>query len=243
MRKLVKVIVILLVAYLLFGAAVTLRSMWRPPPSEAARAYLTSVARRDLPGIYLYSDMLGAKLAGMMADSGLSEAQRKHMWAKDYARWKREFERGTRSMDSIRRERQLLRPDASIVPVEVEHYKATLRGRDGEESLASYRDVPGQTHHVYFKIEYASADKAPPVGILNHVQGGKDSRIRSVVVRVEVRLRPEVKGLRALLLEQGWMDRIAFLVPFRDLLGHDRPASIWMAGVSFDVDRMTLETF
>ena len=232
---------VLLGLYLLAGAAMNLRWSYLASPQDAALDYLEALRDRNAPGIYLYSDMLGPHLADMMEKSDLTQEQRKNLWAKDFARWKMEYDRGSDAEDALRRERRLMLPAVQIVSTEVADYKA--EEHDGVDmNLATYHDVPGIVHHRYFQLIFKSASEAPPVSILGNVQTGRQRRIKSVVVRVEVRRRPDVGWLRSMLVEWDWMEAAGFLFP-RVLGPPDDPSELWMTRLSFDVDKLTLETF
>lgn len=232
---------VLLGIYLLAGTAVTLRRAFLASPQVAAGQYLQALRDRDAAGIYLYSDMLGPHLADMMGKSGLTEEQRKNLWAKDFARWKMEYQTGSEAEDALRRERTLIRPSVQIAATEVADYKAELR--DGSDlNLATYNQVPGTIHHQYFQLIYKSASEAPPVSVLDNIQTGRQRRIKSVVVRVEVRRRPDVGWFRSALVEWDWMEEVGFLFP-RVAGPPDDPSELWMTRLSFDVDKLTLETF
>lgn len=232
---------VLLGIYLLAGTAVTLRRAFLIPPQAAALDYLEALRDRDAAAIYLYSDMLGPHLAGMMDKSDLTTEQRKHLWAKDFARWKMEFDRGSEAEDALRRERTLLPPSVQIVSTEVDDYKAEVH--DGVDlNLASYNDVPGLIHHRYFQLIFKPDSEAPPVSALGNIQTGHQRRIKSVVVRVEVHRRPDAGWFRSALVEWDWLDEIGFLFP-RVTGPPEDPSKLWMAGLSFDVDKLTLETY
>ena len=232
---------VLLGLYLLAGAAINLRWSYLASPQDAALKYLKALRDRDAPGIYLYSDMLGPHLADMMEKSDLTQEQRKNLWAKDFARWKMEYDRGSDAEDALRRERQLMLPAVQIVSTEVADYKA--EEHDGVDlNLATYHDVPGVVHHRYFQLIFPSASQAPPVSILGNVQTGPQRMIKSVVVRVEVRRRPDVGWLRSTLVEWDWVEEAGFLFP-RIINPPDDPSELWMTSLSFNVDKLTLETF
>ena len=240
-KRLVILGLVLLGIYLLAGTAVTLRRAFLASPQKAAGQYLQALRDRDAAGIYLYSDMLGPHLGDMMGKSGLTEEQRKNLWAKDFARWKMEFERGSKAEDALRRERDLLRPSVQIVPTEVADYKS--EEHDGLDlNLATYHDVPGVIHHQYFQLIFKSASEAPTVSVLGNVKTGHQRRIKSVVVRVEVTRRRDVGLFRSSLLKWDWMEEAGFLFP-RVLGPPDDPSELWMTRLSFDVDKLTLETF
>jgi len=227
--------------YLLVGAAITLRRAYLASSQDAAVNYLKALRDRDAPGIYLYSDMLGPHLADMMEKSDLTQEQRKNLWAKDFARWKMEYDRGSEAKDALRRERELMVPSVQIVPTEVADYKA--EEHDGVDiNLATYHDIPGVVHHRYFQLIFNSASQAPPVSVLGNVQTGRQRRIKSVVVRVEVRRRPDVGWLRSVLVEWDWMEKVGFLFP-RVLSPPEDPSQLWMTNLSFNVDKLTLETY
>lgn len=241
-KAIVKVVIWLIIVYLLAGLPVCLRTMWWAPPQEAAQAYLKAIVERDATGIYLYSDMLGPHLAGMMAKSNMADDGRRHMWAKDFARWKGEFEKGGEAQDSLKRERRLLHGQVEITPVDGREFKAEIT-RDKVSQLESYTDTPGETHHFYFKLTYPSAEVAPPVGILDNLNTGKQRRIRSVVIRVEVGRRPDIEPPATWMLELDWLDAIAPAFPLRHLFGPANPEEVWMGQVSFAVDKLSLDTF
>jgi hypothetical protein len=240
-KRLLLLGLVLLMIYLLAGAAITLRRSYLASPHDAALNYLKALRDRDAPAIYMYSDMLGPHLADMMEKSDLNQEQRKNLWAKDFARWKMEYDRGSEAEDALRRERKLLAPSVQIVPTEVNDYKA--EEHDGVDmNLATYHDVPGVVHHRYFQLIFNSASEAPPVSVLGNVQTGRQRRIKSVVVRVEVRRRPDVGWLRSMLVEWDWMEETCFLFP-RLLEPPDDPSELWMTSLSFNVDKLTLETY
>jgi hypothetical protein len=232
----------LLLAYLILGALVVLRSQSYCDPDTAAQVYLEALRSRRLDAIYLYSELLGARLAGLTEGSDLGEEQRQQLWAKDFTRFTLEFNRGAGSMDSLRRERLLLSSKAAVAPAAVKDYRAEVKS--GQElNLVSYRDVEGEGYHRYYRISYPSPDQAPPVGLLDNVQTGRDRLIRSVIIRVQVLRRPEVGWLKAQAMRWGRLDQVASWYPFLSLLPPAEPSRIWMVGVSFTVDKTTLETF
>jgi hypothetical protein len=235
-------LILLALVYLLPGALVCLRAAWWAAPRDAADAYLASIVNRDTTGIYLYSDLLGPHLSGLMAKSQLSEDARRHMWAKDFTRWQDEFQKGGQAQDSLKRERRLLHGQVRLEPVAGKGFKAEIF--HGQESdLVAYRDEPGRTHHLYYRLTYPSAAVAPKVAILDNVRSAPERRIQSVVVRIEVALRPEIGPPRSWLLAWDWLDEIAPAYPFRRLFGPAEPQEVWMAGVRFAADKLSLETF
>lgn len=241
-----KLIVILVaglgVVYLLAGAVVALRILWWIPPHHAADAYVRALQEHDLPAVYQYAELLGPRLAGLMVKSNLAPEQRQRNWAKDYARWKSEFERGAKAMDSLRRERMLFVPGAKVVRVQVEHYRAEVT-RGPDRNLVGYQDVPGAVHHVYYQFIYPDAERAPRVDVLDNIRTATRRRMRSVVLRLEVQRRPDVSWLKARLLEWNWLDELRFLYPYLDVLAPSDPSTVWMVGIRYDADKMTLETF
>jgi len=241
-KAIVRVAAWVVVIYLLLGMPICLRTMWWAPPEQAASAYLKAIVQRDPIGIYLYSDMLGPQLAGMMAKANMDSEVRRHMWAKDFTRWKDEFEKGGQAQDSTKRERRLLHGQVEIEPVPAGDFKAEV-DRDGVQDLVSYHDVPGETRHFYYKLTYPSPEVAPPVAILDNIHTGKQRRIRSVIIRVEVRRRPDVEPPATWLLGWDWLDAVAPAFPLRHLFGPTRPEEVWMAQVSFAVDKLSLDTF
>ncbi len=241
-RTITLVLLGLLVPYLLLGGLVCLRHIWWAPPRQAAAAYLEALARRDTAGIYLYSSLLGPHLAGMMAKSDMPADARKHMWAKDYARWKKEFDKGGGARDLLQRERRLVHGQVAVAPLELEEFKAEVQ--HGETSdLVSYNDVAGEVHHFYYRLEYPSPGTAPPVGILDNLRSGRRRRIRSVAIRVEVSRRPDLEAPRTWLLGWSWLDDLAPAFPFRHWLPAAEPEEAWMAEISFNTDKTTLEAF
>ncbi|HOX46134.1 MAG TPA: hypothetical protein PK668_21200 [Myxococcota bacterium] len=228
--------------YLLFSAAVCLRSAWRPEPQRAAEAYLRALQARDATGVYMLSDLLGARLAGLTAGGGLEGDAAKHLQAKDFARWKAEFERGADSQESLRREVDLVRPGAELTPVEPEDYQAEVPDPEGT-SLESYRDSAGELYHRYWRLAYPSAAGAPEVGKLENVQTGKGRRLKAVTLRLEVRRRPELGGVRAFVLALDALDPVAWLAPARHLFSPPEPSAVWMVRLCFAVDKTSLETF
>ncbi|MBW2701930.1 MAG: hypothetical protein JRF33_14030 [Deltaproteobacteria bacterium] len=240
---LIRLFVVFLVIYLFVGAVVTLRHALRSDPLAAGKAYVRALQDRDLPGIYLYSDLLGPRLAGMMAKSDVAENTRKQMWAKDFVRFKSEFQRGGHAMDSLRRERQLLHPEAMVSPVSAGDYAAEIRDIDGEENLARFGDLPGSIYQLYFRIGYKSPDQAPPVGVLSNISTGKARRIRAVVIRVEVTTRPDIPSWQTFFMGLDWLESIEVAFPFRAWFTIRSPSEVWMAKVIFDVDKKTVETF
>jgi hypothetical protein len=240
-KRLLIAVLVLLGIYLLTGTTVALRRAFLAPPQAAALKYLQALRDRDAAAIYLYSDMLGPHLAGMMDKSDLSEEQRQNLWAKDFARWKMEYDRGSEAEDALRRERALLPPSVQIVATQAEDYKAEVH--DGISlSLASYNDVPGMIHHRYFQLVFGAESEAPLVSVLENIHTGPQRRIKSVVVRVEVQRRPDVGWFRSVLAEWDWLEEIGFLFP-RVTAPPEDPSDFWMAGLSFDVDKLTLETY
>jgi hypothetical protein len=241
-RPLVIVLVLLGVVYCLVGALVVMRTIWWAPPQLAASAYLKAVMNRDTTGIYMYSDMLGPHLAGMMAKSKMGHDARRHMWAKDFTRWKTEFEKGSKAQDSLKRERRLLHGQVVVEPIAGGQFKAEVK-RGEVIDLETYTDDPGQTHHFYYRLSYPALDGAPKVSILDNVLTGRNRHIRSVVVRVEVRRRPDVEPPQSWLLSWDWLDTISVAFPFRHLFTQASPEEVWMAMVSFAIDKMQLETY
>lgn len=241
--RLVRLFVFLLVLYLLVGAVVTLRHALRSDPAEAAQAYVKALHERDLPGIYLYSDLLGPRLAGMMAKAGVGEDARKQMWAKDFVRFKTEFERASRAMDSLRRERQLLHPDATVTMVGGAGYQTETPHPAAADELETFGSMSGSVYHFFFKIEYPSRDEAAPVSVLSNIQTGPKRLIRSVVFRVEVEARPDIPGWQRFFMGMDWLEPAAALFPFRAWFAVRSPSEVWMTELAFDVDGRTLETF
>ncbi len=241
-KKIVLAIVVVACIYLGIGALVCLRSVWFVPPRMAADAYLRAIMDRDATGTYLYSDMLGPNLAGMMAKSNMSAEARKHLWAKDFVRWKAEFEKGSKANDSLKRERRLLHGQVMLTQANGDDYKAeVVRGE--EIDLESYKDVAGRFYHHYYRLDYPTRGVAPFVGILDNIRTGRKRRIRSVVIRVEVARRPDVGAPRSWLLAWDWLDTIAPAFPVRHLFSPTGPEEVWMVKVCFAVDKLTLETF
>jgi hypothetical protein len=228
--------------YLLFSAAVCLRTAWRPEPGRAAEEYLRALQARDATGIYMLSDLLGARLAGMTAGGGLEGDTAKHLQAKDFARWKAEFDRGADSQESLRREVDLVRPAGQLAPDAPEDYQAEVPDAEGT-SLESYRDSAGETYHRYWRLSYRSAAEAPAVGQLENVRTGRDRRLKAVTLRLEVSRRPELGGFRTFVLALDALDQVAFLAPARHLFSPPDPSAVWMVRLSFAVDKTRLETF
>lgn len=233
--------IIIAVLYLLMATLVIWRHCLWASPQAAAAAYLKALQHRDPVGIYLYSHMLGPRLAGMMAKSNLTEQQRRQLWAKDLVRWQGEFSKGQLANDPVRRERQLINPHTKITPVHPQDYRAEVR-LDGDLYLASYPDVPGQTYHFYYRLAYPTAQAAPPVQVLQNVHTAPKRRIKSVVIHLEVQRRPEVQGWPAWLLERDWLRRLEAVVP-AGLFSKNKPERVWAVKLNFNVDKLTLETF
>jgi len=233
--------IILASLYLLLATVVIWRHCLWAQPQAAANAYLRALQQRDATGIYLYSHLLGPRLAGMMAGSNLDEEQRRRLWAKDFVRWQAEFSKGNLASDPVRRERRLVAPGTRIEAVFPQEYRAEVN-LDGDLYLASFHDVPGRSYHYYFRLSYPSPQVAPPVGVLQNVRTDRQRRIKSVVVHLEVQRRPEVRGPQAWLLECDWLRRLEVLVPAW-LFAENDPARVWAVKMSFNVDKLTLETF
>jgi hypothetical protein len=235
-------IIVLVVPYLALGTLVTLKKVWWVEPEITATAYLEAIRNREAGAIYLLSNMLGPSLSGMMAKSDMSQDQRKLLWAKDFTRWKLEFDKGSKSMDSLRRERLLICPSVQITQAQPATYKAAVR--DGQnENMVSYADVIGETYHVYYQLIFKDQSSAPTVAVLDNVRTGQDRQIKSVLVRVEINLRPETDLIKSTILKWSWLDKIAFIFPTGLFNSNTDPAAIWGAQLSFDVDKLTLETF
>ncbi len=242
-RKWVTIIGLVLgLPYLALGTLVVLRSSRWADPDLAARDFLNALRKRDAVGIYLYADMLGPRLSGMMEKSDLAEDEKKYLWAKDFGSWREEFEKGSRSMDSLRQERALISPETRISALHPDNFRAEVRS--GEDlNLVAYHDVPGECYHCYFKLEFPSIEQAPPVDLLQNIQTAKRRRIKSVVVRVEIKRRPEVGPIESLLLKWLWLDKIAWLFPTGLFGAQGDPAKLWSAHLSFNVDKLTMEAF
>jgi hypothetical protein len=228
------------VIYLLLGALVALRTGTYAPPEEAASAFLAALEKPDLAGIYRYSDLLSAHLAGLLSGANLSEDQKRDLQAQDFVRWTQEVERGQQAEDALRVERALLRRGTAIARVSPARYRAEIR-QGVTLNLATYRDVPGQIYHSYFQLSFPEAG-APAVGLLTNVETGLERRIRSVVVRVESRRRPDVHGVRALLFDWDWLDALTGIYP-TGWFPAANPAALWMCQLSLDVDKLTLSTY
>ncbi len=241
-KSIFKIVAWVIAIYLLLSVPVCLRTMWWAPPEQAAQAYINAIKQRDPTGIYLYSDMLGPHLAGMMAKSNMDDDSRRHMWAKDFARWKSEFEKGGAAQDSTKRERRLLHGQVLVERVDGKDFKAEVKNGEVTE-LVSYNDTPGETRHFFYRLTYPSAEVAPPVAILDNVRTGKQRRIRSVVIRVEVRRRPDVEPPATWFLGWDWLDAVAPVFPHRVLFGPAPAEQVWMAQISFAVDKLSLDTF
>jgi len=241
-KKISIAVIVFALLYLLPGTVVFMRHLWWSDPQLAARAYLESLRKRDAVGIYLYADMLGPKLSGMMSKSALSEEQKKHLWAKDFVRWKAEFERGGESMDSLRRERELINPDAELDAIHPESYKAEVSKGDSL-NMVTYSDDPGRTYHVYYQHSYPDPEKAPRVALLQNIGSGPGRKIESVIVRLEVSRRPEVGPLKATLLTWDWLEKFEFLYPVALFAGESDPSEIWGVKLSFNIDKLTLKTY
>jgi len=228
--------------YLALGTLVVLRSSHWADPCRAARDFLDALRKRDAVGIYLYADMLGPRLSGMMEKSNLSSDEKKNLWAKDFGRWREEFEKGSKSMDSLRLERALLPPEVSISRLHPDDYRAEVRS--GEDlNLVTYQDVPGEFYHCYFRLEFPSAERAPAVELFQNILTARQRSIKSVVVRVEVKRRPEIGTIESELLKWTWLDKISWLYPTGLFSAQSDPAKLWSAYLSFNIDKMTLETF
>ncbi|MBW1810099.1 MAG: hypothetical protein JRJ87_18020 [Deltaproteobacteria bacterium] len=236
------IIIVLVVPYLAVGTAVILKKVWWLEPEITAMAYLEAIRNREAGAIYLLSNMLGPSLSGMMKKSDMSQDQRKLLWAKDFTRWKLEFDKGLKSMDSLRRERLLICPGIQITQAQPAVYRAAVR--DGQnENMVSYINVIGETYHVYYQLIFKDRSSAPTVSLLDNVRTGPERRIRSILVRVEVSLRPEIGPIKSTILKWNWLDKIAFIFPTGLFDSCTDPAAIWGAQLSFDVDKLTLETF
>jgi hypothetical protein len=230
-------------AYALLATAVCLRQAYRPAPEAAAMAFLGALQARDTASIYLYAEALGAQLDGLAKKSGMSADGRRHLQAKDYARWKAEFERGQGALEGLmRREANLVRSEASVEPASPARYRAVVQDGEGE-SLESYRDVPGEVYHRYARLSYAAPQAAPPVAALDNVQTGKQRKLREVVLRLEVRPRPALGWLRALSMQLDALDGWAQLVPFRGWFKPVEPAEAWAVRLCLAVDKTSLVTF
>lgn len=241
-KRIVIAVIIVLALYLAFGTLISLRKYWFTPPELAADNYLRALQERDTAVIYLYSDMLGPRLMDMMEKSRMTDEERRQLWAKDYTRWRSEFQRGAKAMDSLRRERELITGQVQYVRVSPQEYKAEVK--QGEEiNLLSYVDLPGEIHHRYYRLTFPSTEQAPPVSVLDNIRTGAQRRIKSVVIRIRVRRRPDANAFASLIMEWDWLDNVSFLFPFAAWVPHQDPSDAWMAGLSFDVDKLTLETF
>jgi len=224
--------------YLALGTLVVLRRSQWSDPDLAARDFLDALRKRDAVGIYLYADMLGPRLSGMMEKSDLAEDEKKYLWAKDFGRWREEFEKGSRSMDSLRQERALISPQTRISAMHPDNFRAEVRS--GEDlNLVTYHDVPGECYHRYFKLEFPSIEQAPPVDLLQNIQTAGRRHIKSVVIRVEINRRPEVGPIESLLLKWLWLDKIAWLYPTGLFGAQDNPEARMLArlGAFFDNGR------
>ena len=228
--------------YLALGTLVALRVHWWADPGRAAADFLEALRKRDAVGIYLYADMLGPRLSGMMEKSKLTENEKKQLWAKDFGRWRDEFKKGSKSMDSLRAERELLSGQVHFSECYPAEYRAEVDDGQGL-NLVSYRNVTGECYHRYFKLDYPSARTAPEVKLLQNIETALQRRIKSVIVRVELNRRPEVGPVESLVLDWEWLDKIAFIFPTGLFPAQDDPAQVWSAHLSFNVDKTTLETY
>jgi len=241
-RVIWRVVVPLGVLYLLLGALVVLRALWWTPPQHASDAFIRALRERDAAGIYLFSELLGPHLDAMLAEGHLSDAERRELRAKDFARFSLEFERGGKSLDSMRRERLLLGPPAEVRPEEPESYKAEVATGQTLD-LVDYHDVRGEVYNRYYRVTYPTQAKSQPLGLFDNVRSEPHRPIRSALVRLEVRPRPDLSGFRKQILGWHWLDSVRWAFPFAGPVPEPACAEVWMVGVSFDVDKLTLETF
>ncbi|RME19656.1 MAG: hypothetical protein D6806_17915 [Deltaproteobacteria bacterium] len=236
---------VLAFVYLALAVMVTARHAVWCDPAQAADRYLEALRKKDAAGIYLFSHMLGPHLSGMMEKSNLGAEEKKLLWAKDFNRWREEFSKaGGRghSLDPMRREAALVASASAIEQVSPGDWRSVEYDQDGEY-LASFRDVCGSVHHLYYRLAYRDARSAPPVSILENVRTARSRRIKSVVVRLEVTRRPEVGGLRALLIGWCWLDRLRAIVPAGLFARSAEPHEVWAVKLSLAVDKLKLETF
>ncbi len=115
---------------------------------------------------------------------------------------------------------------------------------DGQDvNKVSYNNLPGETYHVYYQLIFKDRSSAPTVSLLDNVRTGPERRIKSVLVRVEVRLRPEIGPIKSTVLKWTWLDKIAFIFPTGLFDSSTDPAAIWGAQLSFAIDKLTLEIY
>ncbi len=239
---LVRIAVIIGIIYLLLSALECTRYLWWAPPQQAADQFMKALQKDDPAGIYLFSDMLGAHLMGMMVKSNLSSDTRKQMLAKDFNQWKDEFNKGPKAHDTLARERKLINSNMNFENVSCADFKAEVS--TGEiRSLESYKDVPGQTYHFCYRLSYPSARHAPRVSLLDNIRTALKRRIKSVTIRVEVSARPEVSPPRSWILGWKWLDTIAPAFPLRYLFSSAKAEEVWMARVSFQIDKTKIDTY
>ncbi len=239
---LIKVAVIVGVIYAVICLLECARQSWWSTPKLAADEFIEALQKNDPTGIYMLSDMLNAHLTGMMVKSNVSTDTQKHMLAKDFNQWKDEFNEGSRAHDTLSRERKLVNSNMEYSSISCSDFKAEVQ--TGEtRSLESYNDVPGQTYHICYRFTYPSARLAPTVSLLDNIRTARKRRIKSVAVRVEVSRRPDVTAPRSWILSWKWLDTIAPAFPLRYLFSNSRPEEIWMARISFQIDKTKIDTY
>ena len=228
--------------YMLLGVVVSLHTYWYADAQEVADGYLRGLQQRDLKTIYRTSSLAQARLSGMLTDSNVDEPKRQKLLDQDYSRWQAEFQKASKSKDMLWRERELISAQVAIKQTNPAEYQVeTMQGRDG--SLTSYQDLAGRSHQFYYQLSYPTKQPAPKVGILDNIPKGKNRRIRSVVIRVETTLRPDVGWTQALIMGWGWLDTLAIIYPHRHLLPTMQADQVWMAGIGLSIDKQTLTTF
>lgn len=241
-KLLVQLAVVTGIVYLILSALICAKQAWWAPPSLAADGFIEALQEKDPTGIYLFSDMLGAHLTAMMLKSKMSADARKHMLAKDFNQWKDEFNKGTKAHDTLARERKLVNSQMSFESVPCSDFKAEIS--DGEtRNLVSYKDVPGQAYHLCYRFTYPSAQHAPRVRLLGNIRTARNRRIKSIVIRVEVTRRPEISPPRSWILGWEWLDAIAPAFPLRYLFSNAKPEEVWMARISFQIDKTKIDTY
>ena len=242
-KKVILLIVVpIIVIYSGFASIAILRFHWNTPPEHIALAYLTAIKNRDTQNIYSYSKKLRPNLENMMNKSDVSDEQRQQLLKDDFARWKQDFDKKSKKADNLHKEQLLLPPQVQIMVATPEEYKAETLV-DGDVSLISYEDIPLEVYNRYIQLDYTLSSAAPTMGIFENIRKSKNKRIKSVVVRVEVRRRPDIGGFKAMIIDWDWIEDIDIIFPCKMFGREENPYHTWIADIGFEVDKISLKTF
>lgn len=233
---------VLFVFYLLFGSFLWMRSKVYVSPILTADIYIKAIQKNDFLNMYLYSYQLKPHLEGMLLDSNLSQQKQSDLFVKDYLRWSKTLKNNQSSEDGLSTERKLINRWVKLEPVMPEDYQAEVT-LEGDMYLTSYQDIRGSTYHFYYRLTYPSSKQAPSASIFNNTANKRWKRIQSVIVRIEVQKRPTVGSWDSFLLGLDWLDPLIIIYPFSKWTKPQESFEVWMAKISFDVDKKTLTTY